>query len=171
MELQIQPLQKMHWPEIAAIYQHGMDSGHATFESEVPENWDAWADSHIGGCMLGCFENDTLCGWTALSPVSDRCTYGGVSEISVYVDPGHQRRGIADMLMQTIISESEQKNIWTIQAGIFPENVASIYLHLKHGFRRIGLREKLGKMTYGPLAGKWRDVVLLERRSAKTGVE
>ncbi len=149
------------WEEIKKIYIEGIETEIATFET-VNEigNYDNWIKSKIAGSIfVKCFENEIL-GWAALSKVSDRCVYGGVAEISVYISSKAQGKGIGSDLMQKLIDFSENNNIWTLQAGIFPENGASIHLHKKFGFRELGIREKLGKLN-----GTWRDVAFLERRS------
>jgi L-amino acid N-acyltransferase YncA len=117
------------------------------------------------GRLVASFENE-LSGWAALSPVSDRCVYGGVAEVSVYVGAAHRGRGIGSQLLKALIEESEKHGIWTLQAGIFPENAESVGLHRKWGFRKVGKREALGR-----LSGRWRDVVLLERRSRVVGID
>lgn len=110
-------------------------------------------------------------GWTAISKTSDRCAYSGVAEVSVYVAEGFRGRGLGSTLLATIIESSENMGFWTLQAGVFPENVASLELHKKHGFRVVGIRERVGRMAFGDLNGKWRDVVLMERRSKITGID
>lgn len=112
---------------------------------------------------------DSVVGWACLTPVSDRCVYAGVAEVSVYVAAAARGRGVGDALMADLIERSEVAGIWTLQAGIFPENQSSIALHMRHGFRQVGRRERIGKMTHGPCAGQWRDTLLLERRSAVAG--
>jgi phosphinothricin acetyltransferase len=113
--------------------------------------------------------NDVLA-WAALSPVSSRCIYSGVEELSLYVAAGHRGKGIGSALLGALIGSSEKAGIWTLQGGIFPENAASLGMVKKHGFREIGRREKIGKMTHGVLAGNWRDVIMVERRSIVTGI-
>ncbi|MEP2101026.1 MAG: N-acetyltransferase family protein [Parasphingorhabdus sp.] len=149
---------------ILDIYQQGMDTGHATFQERAP-SWDEWDQSHLETPRLGAFVNAELAGWAALSPTSSRCVYAGVAEESVYVSKKFMGMGIGMALLQAIISASEDQGIWTLTAGIFPENEASMQLHQKAGFKTLGRRERIGKMTFGPLAGQWRDVVTLERRS------
>jgi L-amino acid N-acyltransferase YncA len=146
------------------IYQQGIDSGDATFETYAKE-WDEWNNSMLKACRLVAVENDQVVGWAALSLVSSRWVYRGVAEVSVYVANEAQGKGIGHTLLSNLVEESEKEGFWTLQAGIFPENERSIALHRKNGFRIIGLREKLGKMD-----GKWRDVVLIERRSKAVGV-
>jgi phosphinothricin acetyltransferase len=161
----IRPLRPEDWPEVRAIYAQGIATGHATFETQIPE-WESWDRQHVPCCRLVSQEDGPVLGWAALSPVSDRCVYGGVAEVSVYVAEQARGRGLGKALLAALVEASEEAGYWTLQAGIFPENEASIRLHQKLGFRLLGTRERLGK-----LAGRWRDVVLLERRSRKTGVE
>jgi L-amino acid N-acyltransferase YncA len=158
-----------HWPTVRAIYQAGIDTGHATFANEPPATWAAWQHSHLPELSFVAAEQSRVRGWSALSPVSDRCVYAGVAELSIYVAPDAQGRGIGRLLLQALIEASEAKNIWTLQAGIFPENTASLSMHRKLGFTEVGLRRALGKMRFGPMVGRWRDVLLLERRSAVAG--
>lgn len=152
------------WPAVSAIYGAGIATGNATFETAVPA-WEAWDAAHLPAHRLVARDGDgTVVGWAAASPVSDRCAYAGVVEASVYVDPDHQGRGIGRRLLDALVASTEAAGVWTVQAGIFPENVASIRLHEACGFRRVGVRRRLGC-----LEGRWRDVVLLERRSPVVG--
>lgn len=147
--------------EVLAIYQLGIDTGQATFETAAPE-WEHWDENHLKMCRLAArLPNQRLAGWAALSAVSKRIVYAGVAEVSVYVHPEYQRRGVGGRLLEELIRRSEEAGFWTLQSSIFPENTASIHLHLKHGFRQVGTREKIAK-----LRGVWRDTVLLERRSS-----
>ena len=157
--MRIEPLRREHWEAVAAIYAEGMATRQATFETEVP-TWEAWDRSHLPEHRFVAIRNDDVHGWAALSPVSDRCVYGGVVECSVYVGGAARGQGVGRALLDALVTSSEQARIWTIQAGIFPENVASVRLHERAGFRIVGLRERLGKLD-----GVWRDVLLLERRS------
>jgi phosphinothricin acetyltransferase len=157
-------LQEIHYPEVARIYLEGIASGHATFQTEAPD-WQEWNKAHLSHSRFAAIENNNVTGWAALTPVSGRCVYAGVAEVSVYVAAAHRGKGIGHLLMQKLVSESEANNIWTLQSGIFPENSASIELHYKNGFRLVGTREKIGKMK-----GAWRDTVILERRSKVTGI-
>jgi phosphinothricin acetyltransferase len=157
--LLIRELREDDWPAVAAIYREGIETGNATFETEVP-GWKAWAASHPAHRLVA-EEAGSVLGWAALSPVSERCCYSGVAENSVYVAAAARGRGIGRALLDRLISDAEAAGIWTIQTGIFPENEASIALHVACGFRVVGVRERLGQ-----LGGVWRDVVLLERRSA-----
>jgi L-amino acid N-acyltransferase YncA len=156
------------WPAVRAIYLEGIATGNATFEQNAPE-WEKWDAGHLLGTRIvarsgGDEVDGEVLGWAALSPVSGRCVYAGVAEISVYVAERARGRGAGRLLMTRLIADSEAAGIWTLQAGIFPENVASIALHERAGFRILGRRERLGQMN-----GRWRDVVLMERRSAVVG--
>lgn len=150
------------WPAVKRIYEDGIATGFATFETEAPsyEEWDA---THLAVCRF-VYVNDRgeVLGWIVLSPVSDRCVYGGVAEETVYVSENARGQGVASALFEALIPASEAEGFWTLQAGMFPENEASIKVHEKAGFRAIGRREKIGQMN-----GVWRDTLLLERRSPK----
>lgn len=152
-----------HWPQVKAIYENGIATGHATFQTSAPE-WEEWNSAHVKSCRLVAIENDKILGWAALTAVSGRCVYAGVAEVSVYVDEKARGKGIGSALLYELIRESEEHNFWTIQAGIFPENMDSIKIHQSAGFRIIGTREKIGQMN-----GIWRDTILLERRSTTVG--
>ncbi|WP_319531419.1 GNAT family N-acetyltransferase [uncultured Cohaesibacter sp.] len=156
--------------EILRIYQEGIDTGNATFTAAAP-TWEGWDTGHLAQCRLVAEADGKLLGWAALSAVSSRCVYQGVAEVSVYVSTSALGQGIGSKLMSALITDSEENGIWTLQSAIFPENEASINAHQKHGFRVVGNRQRLAKMTYGSKAGTWRDVVLLERRSAITGTD
>ena len=159
----IDELRPEHWPEVARIYAEGIATGAATFETEVPE-WEAWDRAHLPEHRFVAVEDDRVLGWVAVSAVSDRCVYGGVVEDSVYVDPAAQGRGVGRRLLEALIESTERAGIWTIEAGMFPENAGSVALHERLGFRVVGRRERLGKLD-----GAWRDVLLLERRSPVVG--
>lgn len=162
----IRPMVASDGPEVLAIYEQGLKSGHASFAEAAP-SWQDWDSGHRPDCRLVAEEEGEILGWAALSPVSGRCVYGGVAEVSVYVaQPG---RGVGRTLLEALVSASEQAGYWTLQAGIFPENEASVRLHQAAGFKLLGRREALGKMAYGPMAGLWRDILLLERRSRVVG--
>lgn len=169
--MNIKLMKSSHWPDVNRIYQEGIKTGQATFEKEPPGSWQEWSQQHLAECSLVCLEGDQLLGWAAISPVYQRCVYQGVGEVSVYVSEGNRGKGVGEELLKELIKISEKEGIWTLQAGIFPENESSLQLHKKLGFRKVGLRTKIGKMSYGPLAGKWRDVVLIERRSQRIGME
>ncbi len=151
------------WPVIRQIYSEGVATGNATFETVLPE-WEKWDSGHLQYCRLVGQDSQRILGWAALSAVSGRRVYSGVAEVSVYVAFAARGRGVGKMLLQSLVEESERCGIWTLQAGIFPENVPSIALHKSCGFRKVGRRERLGQ-----LASVWRDVLLLERRSHTVG--
>ncbi len=163
--LTIAPMAAGDWAAVREIYSQGIASGDATFETEAPA-WEEWDRGHLATARLVAREGAEVVGWAALSPVSDRCVYGGVAEVSVYVASDASGRGVGTALMRALIAASEEAGIWTLQAGIFPENEASIALHRRHGFRPVGIRERLGQHN-----GRWRDVALLERRSSRIGVD
>lgn len=147
-----------------AIYAEGMATGTATFATEPP-TWPDWDAGHLPACRLvATDETGAVRGWAALSPVSGRCVYAGVAEVSVYVAAAARGRGVGLALLQALVTESEQNTLWTLQAGIFPENAASLRLHEAVGFRQVGRRERIGQ-----LHGRWLDTLLLERRSAMVG--
>jgi L-amino acid N-acyltransferase YncA len=147
------------WPEVAAIYTEGIATGEATFETEVP-TWEAWDASHSRRHRIVAETAGEVVGWATLSPVSERCCYAGVAECSVYVAERARGRGVGRALLQQLLADADAAGIWTVQAGIFPENRASVALHQRCGFRIVGVRERLGRLN-----GVWRDVLLLERRS------
>lgn len=154
------------WPFVREIYAQGIDTLQATLEVSPPE-WEVWDKSHISDLRyVATSETGEMLGWIALSAVSGRCVYAGVAEVSVYIGSNFRGRKIGDVLLKYLIGESEKIGYWTLQAGIFPENLASINLHKKNGFRIIGYRENIGKMN-----GVWRNVNLLERRSKIVGIE
>lgn len=147
------------WPEVRAIYLEGIATGNATFQTVAPE-WPEWDAGHLPHSRLVVRDEGGVAGWAALSRVSARQVYAGVAEVSVYVAEQSRGRGVGRELMRALVAESERQGIWTLQAGIFPENEGSLALHRSVGFRVVGRREKLGRMN-----GLWRDVVLMERRS------
>lgn len=161
----ISPLRREHWGAVRTIYAQGIATGRATFEMEVPD-WKRWDAAHLQAGRLIARRGDEIVGWAALSAVSSRCVYSGVAEESTYVHADHRGHGIGSTLLRRLIQESEEHGIWTLQAGMFPENTASIAMHEKLGFRRVGRRHRIGK-----LHGRWRDVLLLERRSETVGVD
>jgi L-amino acid N-acyltransferase YncA len=151
------------WPGVERIYAAGIATGDATFETEPP-TWEAFDAGRLAAHRLVAERDGKVVGWAAVSGVSERCVYAGVVEHSVYVDPAHAGQGVGTALLQSLIASTEAAGIWTIQTGIFPENTASLALHERSGFRVVGRRERLGRHF-----GRWRDVVLLERRSAAIG--
>jgi phosphinothricin acetyltransferase len=163
--LSITKLLPADWPVVRAIYEEGIATGQATFETAAPE-WPAWDAAHRADCRLVARQGGQIIGWAALSPVSSRCVYEGVAEVSVYIAATARRQGAGRALLAALIEASETAGIWTLQAGIFPENEASVALHQSCGFRVVGRRERLGRHH-----GVWRDALLLERRSSRVGVE
>ena len=161
----IAPLQPGDWDQVRAIYAEGMATGHATFETNPPD-WEQWNASHLSFARLVARRNGEVIAWAALSPVSQRCVYGGVAEVSVYVSASSRGSGVGRKLLRNLIDESERNGIWTLQAGMFPENTGSLALHQSCGFREIGRRERIGRMN-----GRWRDTILLERRSGRVGMD
>jgi phosphinothricin acetyltransferase len=151
------------WDDVRRIYAEGIATGNATMETEPPP-WESWDKAHRPDCRLLARESGRVLGWAALSLVSERCAYGGVAEVSVYVAGDARGRGVGRRLLEELVRASEEAGVWTLQAGIFPENTASLAIHSRCGFRVVGMREKLGR-----LGGVWRDVALLERRSARVG--
>ena len=147
------------WPAVADIYAEGIATGLATFETEVP-SWEAWDAAHLPAHRLAAVRSGRVVGWAALSPVSGRCVYAGVAEDSVYVAADARGCGVGLTLLTALVRGADTGGIWTVQAGVFPENRASIALHERCGFRVVGKRERIGR-----LGNAWKDVVLLERRS------
>jgi L-amino acid N-acyltransferase YncA len=160
--MEIRDLGSLDWPEVARIYEDGIRTGNATFETQTP-SWEDWDATHSAIRLVVELDGKTA-GWAALMPVSDRGCYRGVAENSVYVASWAQGRGVGRGLLDALIARSEADGIWTLTAGIFPENKASVRLHLGCGFRLVGVRERLGELN-----GEWRDVLLFERRSEAVG--
>lgn len=157
-----------HWPRVREIYAAGIATGHATFESEPP-TWEHFDETRLPAHRLVAVSADgAVLGWVAATAASTRAVYSGVVQHSVFVDPAASGRGVGRLLLRGLVASTEAAGIWTIQSGIFPENTASLAVHAAVGFRVIGVRERLGTMTYGPLAGRWRDVIAVERRSPRT---
>ena len=153
-------LEPADWADVARIYADGIATGTATFETTVP-SWESWDAGHLADHRFVATEGGALAGWVALTAYSDRCCYEGVADLSVYVDPNARGRGVGRLLVEHAIASGEHGGIWTLQVGVMVENAASLALHRSCGFRDVGVRKKIGK-----LAGVWRDVALLERRSA-----
>jgi phosphinothricin acetyltransferase len=151
------------WPAVRGIFADGIATRNATFETEPP-SWDDWNAAHLREPRVAARDASGLVGWAALTPYSARPAYAGVAEVSIYVAAGRHRRGIGSALLGALVARTEAAGIWTLQAGIFPENVASLRLHVAHGFRVVGVRERIGRLD-----GDWRDVALLERRSREVG--
>jgi L-amino acid N-acyltransferase YncA len=152
------------WERVRAIYLEGIATGDATFEQSAPA-WEVWDAGHLKSCRLVATRDGEVVGWAALSPVSGRCVYAGVAEVSIYISECVRGRGIGATVLAELIEQSEREGIWTLQAGIFPENEASVRLHERCGFRIVGRRERIGCMN-----GRWRDVLLMERRSRVAGI-
>jgi L-amino acid N-acyltransferase YncA len=164
VSLNILPMTPADWPQVCAIYREGITTGLATFETEAP-TWEQWDIRHHPFCRLAAREvceqeNGPLLGWAALGPVSVRPVYAGVAEVSIYVGSVGRRQGVGSALLQELIVQSEEHGIWTLQAVIFPENTASLHLHLGVGFRLVGRRERIGMLN-----GIWHDTLLMERRT------
>ena len=151
------------WKSVAEIYRQGIETGNATFQQDIP-SWNEWNNGHLKICRIIAEKDDEIIGWAALTSISGRCVYAGVAEVSIYVSNNHRDQKIGIKLLDKLISESEKEGLWTLQAGIFPENKPSLKIHEDLGFRQVGYREKIGKMN-----GIWRDTILLERRSKTIG--
>jgi L-amino acid N-acyltransferase YncA len=164
MKFTIEKMKDEDWPAVKEIYQEGIDTGNATFENEAPE-WKHWDKSHLRNCRLVAKSEEKIVGWVALNPISERCAYRGVAEVSLYVISSARGQGVGKALLKAVIEESERVGIWMLQGGTFPENTASLALQKSFGFREVGTREKIGCMN-----GQWRDVVLTERRSKVIGI-
>ena len=154
-----------HWEGVRAVYVEGLATGDATFETEAPD-WARWDAAHLEACRLVALAGGRVAGWAALGRVSTREVYAGVAEVSVYVGGAFRGAGVGRALLEALVRESEAAGVWTLQASVFPENVASVALHKACGFREVGRRERVGR-----LRGRWRDTVLLERRSRTVGVD
>lgn len=164
MDLKIRKMEKEHWNSVAKIYYQGIMTNKATFENNVP-SYNEWDNAHIDVCRLVAIFDDKVVGWAALSKVSNRCVYLGVAEVSIYIDEEYKGKGIGNKLLNELVKLSEKNQFWTLQSGIIEENFESINLHKKCGFRVLGTREKVAKMSNGI----WHDVVLMERRSNLIG--
>ncbi len=160
-DFKILPFDISDWPDISRIYQEGIDTGMATFETKVPV-WEQWNKNHINSCRLKAVLGNKIVGWAALSPTSKREVYKGVAEVSIYITSKYQNLGIGKLLLSNLNQESENVGFWTLQARVFSNNQASIKLHTSSGFRIIGYREKVGKLNE-----IWYDNTILEKRSKK----
>jgi len=165
MMISIRELEPGDWQEVKNIYMEGIATGQATFQTDAP-SWEDWDKGHLNILRYVAIAEDQIAGWVALTPVSGRPVYAGVTEVSVYISEKFRGQKIGYQLLDYLINASEKQGVWTLQAGIFPENHASLSLHRKLGFRIIGFREKVGKQH-----GVWRDVNLLERRSKIAGTD
>ncbi len=157
----IEPMKTADWTAVQAIYRAGIETGQATFETAVP-TWDSWDASHIAHSRLVARGKDGVIGWAALTPVSSRCVYEGVAEVSVYIAAAARGQGVGKALLAALVVSSEQAGIWTLQSSLFPENEASVAIHKANGFRIVGRRERIAQQH-----GVWRDTLLMERRISK----
>ena len=160
MSYQIRGMQKEDWKRVSEIYQQGMDTNIATFQTQCP-SYEEFDQSHLKKCRFVITDANAVIGWAALTPVSSRCVYRGVAEVSIYIDAAYAGKGIGTQLLTYLAEQSEKEGIWTLQSGIMQDNIASIRLHEKCGFRMVGYRERIGQDRFG----KWRNTVLMERRS------
>jgi phosphinothricin acetyltransferase len=163
-EWTIERMRDSDWRTVRETYREGIATGDATFETDVPE-WPDWDAAHLRHSRLVASGGGIVGGWAALSSISRRPVYGGVAEVSIYMAEGHRGRGLGRRLLAALVAESETHGIWTLQAGIFPENRVSLRLHERLGFRRVGRRERTDERD-----GRWRDTVLMERRSEVVGI-
>ncbi|GLC83307.1 GNAT family N-acetyltransferase [Lacrimispora brassicae] len=160
MNYKIREMQKGDWKQVSEIYQQGMDTNLATFQTKCP-TYEEFEQSHMKQCCFVITHGDVIAGWAALTPVSSRCVYRGVAEVSIYIHDTHRGKGAGSQLLNFLSERSEKDGIWTLQSGIMADNKASIRLHEKCGFRQVGFRERIGKDRFG----QWRNTVLMERRS------
>ncbi|QIY83023.1 N-acetyltransferase [Chryseobacterium sp. NEB161] len=163
--MEIRPITKDNFSEAVEIYKQGLATNIATFQNDLPQ-WEDWNKGHLDFCRISIYENNKMLGWTALTPVSSRCVYAGVAEVSVYIAQKERGKGIGKILLNELITQSEANGIWMLQSGIFSENQSSIKLHEKCGFRMVGYREKIGKKN-----GIWKDNILMEYRSKNIGID
>lgn len=166
MDYKIEEMTEENWEGVAKIYLEGINTGKATFQSEIPSFQD-WDKNHIKICRLVACKKNKVLGWAALSPTSSRCVYAGVAEVSIYIGEQYRGQGIGTNILKSLVKLSEENGIWTLQSGIVRENNASIALHKSCGFRELGIRERVAKMPNGI----WHDVVLMERRSNIVGMD
>ena len=164
MEYHLFEMKASDWSMVSQIYWEGISTKIATFQNTLP-SWEEWDKGHVATCRWVAKSGDTVMGWAALSPVSGRCVYSGVAEVSIYIGEKYQGLGIGKALLEKLIDDSEAHGYWMLQSGIIKENSASLKLHEKCGFRTVGYREKLGQMDNG----NWHDIILVERRSQKIG--
>jgi L-amino acid N-acyltransferase YncA len=163
----IEPMRPGHWPTVRAIHEAGILGGNATLDRETASDWATWSDAHRPDCRLVAVDSERVLGWIVLAPSSGRLVYAGVAWLSVYVAPEAQGRGIGGALLAALIEASEQAGIWTLHAGILIDNAASLAIHRAAGFRQVGVQYGLGQDR----TGRWRDVVLMERRSTTVGTD
>lgn len=164
MDYIIDDMNESDWQQVSEIYLAGIKTEIATFQNDVP-NWEEWDKGHITACRFVARSVEEILGWVALSPVSSRCVYAGVVDVSIYISDKHRGKGVGTTLLNNIIQQSEKEGYWTLQSGIIKDNLPSWMLHKKCGFREIGYRERVGRMNNG----KWHDVILMERRSKLVG--
>lgn len=170
MRLVIRDMVPSDGKAVVKIYGEGIATGHATFQDD-PGTWVNWDEGHMKECRITATLNEEVVGWAGLSTVSNRCVYQGIAEVSIYIANSAKGKGIGKALMEALIEASEDAGIWTLQASIFEENQTSIKLHEQFGFKVLGVREKVGKMTFGDCAGQWRDTTIMERRSKIIGID
>lgn len=170
MTITVRDMTAADWPDVERIYREGIATGNATFEA-TPPGWEDFDHGKVTDPRLVAVEDGMVVGWAAASRVSSRCVYEGVLEHSVYVAEAARGHGIGRALLDAFLKAAEAAEVWTVQSGVFPENEPSLALHRELGFRTVGTRERVGKMGYGPYAGQWRDVVMIERRSRLVGVD
>jgi L-amino acid N-acyltransferase YncA len=163
--MRIVPMTDEHADAVLDVYAEGLATRSATFETTVPD-WATWDAAHLPTARLVAVDGGRVLGWVAASPTSSRCVYAGVVEVSLYVAAGARGRGVGTALLGAFVGATEAAGIWTVRAGIFPENTASLALHARHGFRVVGTQERVGRLD-----GAWKDVVLLERRSSVVGTD
>ena len=163
--MKFEVMQEFHWHDVKRIYEEGINTGNATFETKVAE-WDHWDKGHLAQCRIVAIDENGVKGWAALSPVSARPAYAGVAEVSVYIAKEARGQGLGKKLLRKLIEESEASGMWTLQASIFPENEASIHIHEQCGFRIMGRRERVAQRN-----GIWRDTIIMERRSKIVGAD
>ena len=160
MTYHIRPMEEKDWERVSDIYRQGIETNLATFQTDIP-NYDTWDKNHLMEFRYIVETNKDVVGWVALSPISSRCAYKGVAEVSIYIDKDSQKKGLGKLLLNHICSCSEKNGLWTLQSGIMQNNIASIKLHESCGFRMVGYREKIAKDRFG----EWRNTVLMDRRS------
>ena len=170
MTVTVRDMTAADWPDVERIYREGIATGNATFEASPP-SWEDFDREKVANPRLVAVEDGAVVGWAAAGRVSSRCVYEGVLEHSVYVAESARGHGVGRVLLDAFLRAAEAAQIWTVQSGVFPENEPSLALHRELGFRTVGTRERVGKMGYGPYAGAWRDVVMIERRSPRVGID
>jgi L-amino acid N-acyltransferase YncA len=162
--MEIIKIEEEHYSAITKIYLQGIATGFATFQTSAP-SWEEWDKAHLKTCRILAKKDNEIIGWAALTQVSSRCVYEGVAEVSIYIDQEFRGKGIGKFLLSSLIKQSEENGLWTLQSGIFAENIGSIALHEKCGFRKIGYREKIAKLN-----NVWKDNIIMERRSKTVGL-